>query len=412
MKFQQLGLHPSLLKALELMGYHQPTDIQSKTIPEVLKGKDVLASAQTGTGKTAGFALPLLHQLIHKTKASALQTKALILAPTRELALQISDNIQDYAQFLDLRTVVVYGGVKIGPQIAKLQHGTEILIATPGRLLDLMGQKAIRFNELEHLILDEADRMLDMGFIHDMRRIIKSLPQKRQTLMFSATFAPEVRRLSQQFLYHPIEISANQSNQTAATVQHVLHPVDKAKKSALLSHLIHHQQWSQALIFAKTKHGADKLVRKLAQDGIIAMAIHGDKTQAQRVKALSAFKQGETRYLIATDIAARGIDIDDLPLVVNFDLPQVAEDYVHRIGRTGRAGKTGSAISLVCADEFLMLQQIEKLTKKMIKREDIEGFEATHIVPSSHNPHALKRKVLTKRKTDFKKKPQSHRIKA
>jgi ATP-dependent RNA helicase RhlE len=399
MKFKSFGLHPAIVQALDNIGYQEPTDIQLKTIPTILKGQDVLASAQTGTGKTASFALPLLHQLATQSPATAHHVKSLILAPTRELALQIYENIQEYGQFLNVRTLVVYGGVKIGPQLNKLQHGAEILIATPGRLLDIMGQKAVRFEQLQHLVLDEADRMLDMGFIHDMRRIIKCLPRLRQTLMFSATFAPAIRQLSQQFLNQPIEIAASRSNQTAVTVQQIMHPVDKAKKTMLLSHLIRQRQWPHALIFSKTKHGADKLVRKLAEDGIMAMAIHGDKTQAQRVKALSAFKEAKIRYLIATDIAARGIDIDSLPLVVNYDLPQVAEDYVHRIGRTGRAGKNGHAISLVSADEFTILHQIEKLTKKQIPREDIEGFEATHIVPSSQNPNALKRKVMARQPT-------------
>jgi ATP-dependent RNA helicase RhlE len=393
MIFQKLGLNEQLLKALEHLNYKQPTDIQAKAIPVVLQGRDLLASAQTGTGKTASFALPLLHLLSNKQRASANQTKALILAPTRELALQIHDNIVEYGQFLRLRTSVVYGGVKINPQMMRLRGGTEILIATPGRLLDLMHQRAIRFDQLEYLVLDEADRMLDMGFIHDIKRIMQALPRNRQTMLFSATFPTEIRELCQKFLNQPIEVSVNPPNQTATTVKHMLHPVDKARKTALLSHLIRDKQWPQALIFSKTKHGANKLVKKLAEDGIVSMAIHGDKTQAQRVKALQEFKSGRIRYLIATDIAARGIDIDDLPIVVNFDLPQVAEDYVHRIGRTGRAGKVGHAISLVSADEFLCLKQIEKLTKKQIVREEIEGFEATHILPSSSNPNAVKRKT-------------------
>jgi ATP-dependent RNA helicase RhlE len=403
MNFKDLGLHENLLNALDALNYKEPTEIQQKSIPVVLKGKDILASAQTGTGKTASFALPLLQMLSTKPKASANQTKSLILAPTRELALQIFDNIEEYGQFSKLRATVVYGGVKINPQMMRLRAGTEILIATPGRLLDLIGQRAVRLDQLEYVVLDEADRMLDMGFIHDIRRIMGLLPERRQTLMFSATFPPEVRTLSKKFLRDPVEVSISQANQTAVTVSHILHPVDKAKKTALLSHLIRMQQWPQALIFSKTKHGANKLVKKLAEDGISSMAIHGDKTQGQRVKALSEFKKGEIRYLIATDIAARGIDIDDLSLVVNYDLPQVAEDYVHRIGRTGRAGKSGKAISFVSADEFLCLQQIEKITKKIIPREEIDGFETAHVVPSSTNPNAVKRKVVNRMQAEKQK---------
>lgn len=399
MKFDDFGLKPELLTALEQLGYTEATPIQEKTIPLVLKNIDVLASAQTGTGKTASFALPIMHQLTSTAKANANQTKALILAPTRELALQIFENIEAYGQFLHLRSTVVYGGVKINPQMMRLRSGCEILIATPGRLLDLMGQRAIRFDSLQYLVLDEADRMLDMGFIHDIRRILQALPAKRQTLLFSATFSAEIKNISKKFMQNPQEVHVTLPNQTAVTVSQHLYPVDKAKKTELLSHLIRQQKWEQALVFVKTKHGANKLVKKLATDGILALAIHGDKTQAQRIKALSAFKQGEIRYLIATDIAARGIDIDDLAMVVNFDLPQVAEDYVHRIGRTGRAGKNGQAISLVCADEFVCLQQIERLTKKLIKRIDIEGFEPSHHLPSSKNPNALKQKNRPQFKT-------------
>ena len=398
MRFDHFDLNTNLLKALEQLGYLEATPIQEKTIPLVLKNADVLASAQTGTGKTASFALPIMHKLANGTKALANQTKALILAPTRELALQIFENIEAYGQFLPLRCNVVYGGVKINPQMMRLRSGCEILIATPGRLLDLMGQRAIRFDALQYLVLDEADRMLDMGFIHDIRRILQALPPRRQTLLFSATFSTEIKNLSRKFMHNPQEVHVSPPNQTAVTVTQHLHPVDKAKKTELLSHLIRHKNWEQALIFVKTKHGANKLVKKLAIDGIHSMAIHGDKTQAQRIKALSAFKQGEIRFLIATDIAARGIDIDDLSMVVNFDLPQVAEDYVHRIGRTGRAGKNGIAISLVCADEFLCLKQIEQLTKKLIKRIEVEGFEPSHNLASSQNPNALKRKNRPKPK--------------
>ncbi|NBX84003.1 MAG: DEAD/DEAH box helicase [Gammaproteobacteria bacterium] len=394
MTFANLGLHELLLRALEDEGYKEPTDIQAKAIPVILKGHDMIASAQTGTGKTASFALPMLQKLARINRASGNHTKSLILAPTRELAIQIFENIQSYGRYFKVRTTVVYGGVKINPQMMRLRSGTEILIATPGRLLDLVKQNALRFSELEVVVLDEADRMLDMGFIHDIRRIMSMLPQNRQTLLFSATFADEVKSLAQKFMHQPTEVNVAPPNQTAHTVKHVMHPVDKVKKAELLVHLILENRWPQALIFSKTKHGANKLVKKLASAGIRSMAIHGDKTQAQRQKALNDFKNGTIAYLVATDIAARGIDIDDLPFVVNVDLPHVAEDYVHRIGRTGRAGKTGQAISLVSADEFPYLLAIEKLTKKMIPRVEIDDFEPEHIVPSSNNPNALKRKVV------------------
>lgn len=394
MTFADLGLHELLLRALEEAGYKEPTDIQAKAIPIVLKGHDMIASAQTGTGKTASFALPMLQKLARLNRASGNHTKSLILAPTRELAIQIFENIQAYGRYFKVRTTVVYGGVKINPQMMRLRAGTEILIATPGRLLDLVKQNALRFDQLEMVVLDEADRMLDMGFIHDIRRIMSMLPQKRQTLLFSATFSDEVKSLAQKFLYQPTEVNVAPPNRTAQTVKHVMHPVDKAKKSELLIHLILEHRWPQALIFSKTKHGANKLVKKLASAGIRSMAIHGDKSQAQRQKALNDFKIGALDYLVATDIAARGIDIDDLPFVVNVDLPHVAEDYVHRIGRTGRAGKTGQAISLVSADEFPYLQAIEKLTKKMIPRVEVDGFEPENIIPSTNNPNALKRKVV------------------
>lgn len=401
MSFQNLGLDSAILQALQQLFYTEATPIQAKTIPLVLAEHDVLASAQTGTGKTASFALPILHQLMASSKASTKQAKALILAPTRELALQIFDNFTKYSQFLQLRIAVVYGGVKLNPQITNLQAGVEVLIATPGRLLDLMGQKAIGFEELQYLVLDEADRMLDMGFIHDIRRILQVLPRKRQTLLFSATFSPAIKALAQKFMHMPKEVNVSPANQTAVTISHLIHPVDKAKKTALLSHLIRQQRWEQALIFVKTKHGANRLVKKLAEDGITAMAIHGNKTQAQRVKALDCFKQGKASFLIATDIAARGIDIAALPMVVNYDLPQVAEDYVHRIGRTGRAGKPGQAISLVSADEFLCLKQIEQITKKRIARQDVDGFEPNHLLPSSQNPNAIKAKVMRKKVKKF-----------
>lgn len=383
MTFSTLGLCEPLLRAVLEEGYESPTPIQSHAIPAVLRGQDILASAQTGTGKTAGFALPLLQMIAGQPKASSNCIKVLILAPTRELAAQIHQSITQYSKYLPVRSAVVFGGVKINPQMMKLRAGVEILVATPGRLLDLFSQRAIRFDQLKVLVLDEADRMLDMGFIHDIKKIISMLPRMRQTLLFSATFSNEICQLAKEFLKNPIEINAAPRNVAAVSVSQTLHPVDKARKTELLSHLIRSESWDQALIFARTKHGANKLVKMLALDGIDALAIHGNKSQLQRTKALADFKQGKVRILVATDIAARGIDIDQLPIVVNFDLPNVAEDYVHRIGRTGRAGAVGKAISLVSADEIKQLHDIEKLIKQRIMRTEIDDFEPQHHLPTT-----------------------------
>lgn len=381
MSFSALGLSAPLLRAVLEQGYDKPTPIQAEAIPVVLRGEDLLASAQTGTGKTAGFTLPILQRLSTQSQAKNNQVKVLILAPTRELAAQIHQSIVQYGQYLNLRSTVVFGGVKINPQMMKLRAGVEILVATPGRLLDLFSQKAIRFDELTTLVLDEADRMLDMGFIHDIKKIVSLLPRMRQTLLFSATFSNEICQLAKDFLKKPVEISVAPRNITAVSVVQKVHPVDKSRKAELLSHLIRKGSWEQALVFSRTKHGANKLVKLLAVDGIDSIAIHGNKSQSQRTKALADFKNGKVRILVATDIAARGIDIDQLPIVVNFDLPNVAEDYVHRIGRTGRAGAVGQAISLVSADEFKSLHEIEKLTKQKLKREEIEDFEPNHNLP-------------------------------
>lgn len=383
MTFATLGLSEPLLRALIAQGYNIPTPIQQQAIPVVLGGQDLLASAQTGTGKTASFALPLLHRLSTQARAPSNQAKVLILAPTRELAAQIHQNILEYGQFLTLRTAVVFGGVKINPQMIKLRAGVEILVATPGRLLDLYSQRAIRFDQLETLVLDEADRMLDMGFIHDIKKIMALLPKVRQTLFFSATFSTEVCQLSKVLLNNPVEVSVTPRNTATILVSQKIHPVDKGRKAALLSHLIRNGDWDQALVFSRTKHGANKLVKLLAIDGIEAMAIHGNKSQSQRTKALADFKQGKIHILVATDIAARGIDIDQLPMVVNFDLPNVAEDYVHRIGRTGRAGAAGRAISLVSADEVKQLQDIEKLLKQRLERIEIDDFSPQHVLPNT-----------------------------
>ncbi|VEB35237.1 ATP-dependent RNA helicase RhlE [Legionella sainthelensi] len=399
MSFKSLGLIEPLLQSIDELGYKEPSSIQAQAIPTVLSGKDVLASAQTGTGKTASFVLPILHMLSVKPRATSNRTRTLILTPTRELASQVHENIIQYGRYLSIRSAVVFGGVKINPQMMKLRSGVEILVATPGRLLDLYQQRAIQFDQVDTLVLDEADRMLDMGFIHDMRRIINYLPKKRQNLMFSATFTDEIRGFVKTILNQPVEIDVTPRNTTVVKIKQTVHPVDKSRKAALLSHLIHRNKWDQALVFSKTKHGANKLVKQLAEAQIHAAAIHGNKSQSQRTKALNDFKSGELHILVATDIAARGIDIDQLPCVVNFDLPQVAEDYVHRIGRTGRAGATGLAISLVSADEISQLQSIEKLIQHKLNRIEIEDFEPQHNVPQTTISSTTKKYSQIKKKT-------------
>lgn len=385
MKFTDLGLAEPLLRALQDQGYETPTPIQMQAIPAVLKGGDLLASAQTGTGKTAGFTLPILHRLIQQERAKSNHALVLVLTPTRELAAQVHESVVQYGKYLQIRSAVVFGGVKINPQLMALRSGVEVLVATPGRLLDLHQQNAINFSQIKTLVLDEADRMLDMGFIHDIKRILAKLPAQRQNLLFSATFSDEIRKLAKELLVRPVEIDVAPRNTSAALVAQMIHPVDKSRKAELLSHLIREKCWHQALVFSRTKHGANKLVKLLANDKIDAMAIHGNKSQAQRTKALNDFKSGKIQILVATDIAARGIDIDQLPLVVNFDLPQVAEDYVHRIGRTGRAGAGGQAISLVCADEIHQLGDIEKLIKRRIDRVEVDDFEPAHHLPANTN---------------------------
>lgn len=384
MNFEELGLAEPLLRAIAEQGYQTPSPIQEQAIPAVLKGRDLLASAQTGTGKTAGFALPLLERTSQQGRAKSNHALVLILTPTRELAAQVHESIQQYGKYLPIRSAVVFGGVKINPQLMAMRSGVEILVATPGRLLDLYQQNAIRFEQIHTLVLDEADRMLDMGFIHDIKRILAKLPKARQNLLFSATFSDEIRKLAKELLVNPVEIDVAPRNAAAVKVDQVIHPVDKGKKVALLSHLIREKSWHQALVFSRTKHGANKLVKSLAMDKIDALAIHGNKSQSQRTKALSDFKAGKIQILVATDIAARGIDIEELPLVVNFDLPQVAEDYVHRIGRTGRAGAGGQAISLVSADEINQLKDIERLLKRRIERVEIDDFEPQHTLPASN----------------------------
>ncbi|WP_226663755.1 DEAD/DEAH box helicase [Microbulbifer aggregans] len=407
MLFEDLGLAPELARAVAEQGYTQPTPIQSQAIPVVMRGGDVMAAAQTGTGKTAGFTLPLLHRLSAGERARSNQVRALVLTPTRELAAQVFDNVQSYSQHLPMRHSVVFGGVKINPQMMRLRGGADILVATPGRLLDLFNQRAIKFDRLEALVLDEADRMLDMGFIHDIKKILRILPAKRQNLLFSATFSPEIRALAKGLVNDPVEIDVSPRNTTTETVRQKLHPVDKARKPALLSHLIRENNWHQALVFSRTKHGANRLVKQLESGKISAAAIHGNKSQNARTKALADFKSGKVQILVATDIAARGIDIDQLPQVVNFDLPNVPEDYVHRIGRTGRAGARGQAVSLVSADEIKQLRDIEKLINKQIEREEIEGFEPDHQLPESGGKAG--RGAQVRRDGAPRKKPSSRR---
>ena len=381
MTFQALGLVEPLVRAVHELGYVEPSPIQAQAIPAILRGCDLLGSAQTGTGKTASFVLPILQRTSEKPRAKSNRTRVLILTPTRELAAQVHQSIVQYGVHMTLRSAAVFGGVKISPQMMKLRSGVELLVATPGRLMDLYQQKAIHFDEVDTLILDEADRMLDMGFIHDIKRIIKLLPKNRQNLLFSATFSEDIRTLAKGILNQPLEIDVAPRNATAVAVKQLIHPVDKGRKPALLSHLIHHNKWGQTLVFSRTKHGANRLVKQLAEDRIYAVAIHGNKSQSQRTKALADFKSGEIHILVATDIAARGIDIDSLPCVVNFDLPNVPEDYVHRIGRTARAGASGLAVSLVSADEGPQLHAIEKLLKRTLERVEIDDFEPTHSVP-------------------------------
>ena len=380
MSFSELGLSDCLLRAIEGKGYKTPTPVQEKAIPAILSRRDVMAAAQTGTGKTAAFTLPLLQNLAEGEHAKSNIVRALILTPTRELAAQVGESVATYGKHLSLRTAVVYGGVKINPQMKKLRGGVDVLVATPGRLIDLYNQRAIRLSSLEVLVLDEADRMLDLGFIGDITKIMSLMPKRRQTLLFSATFSHDIRQLSGGILHDPIQIEVSPRNAAAKSVKQSIFEVDKAKKSALLSHLIRRGGWDQALVFTLTKRGADRLTTQLEDDGITAIAIHGDKSQGVRTRALAKFKAGEVRILVATDVAARGLDIEQLPYVVNFDLPKVATDYVHRIGRTGRAGLQGEAISLVTADDVKLLAAIETVFQERITREQEVGFVPKQVV--------------------------------
>jgi ATP-dependent RNA helicase RhlE len=405
MSFSSLGLSAPILTAIDELGYTKPSPIQAQAIPAVLKGRDIMAAAQTGTGKTAGFTLPLLEILSKGERARNNQIRALVLTPTRELAAQVYGNVSEYGQHLALRSSVVFGGVKINPQMMKLRQGADILVATPGRLLDLYNQNAINFKRLEILVLDEADRMLDMGFIHDIKRILKVLPPQRQNLLFSATFSDEIRALAKGLVSNPVEISVTPPNSTVKTVKQWVIPVDKKKKPAALLKLIVDNDWQQALVFSRTKHGANRLATFLEKSGLSVAAIHGNKSQGARIKALANFREGKIKILVATDIAARGLDIDQLPHVVNLDLPNVPADYVHRIGRTGRAGAKGEALSLVSVDEGKELSDIENLIQKHIPRQYLDGFDPVNEVPITR----ISEKKRPPKKPKKPKQPKQHR---
>ena len=376
MSFDSLGLSAELLRAIREHGYTQPTPIQTKAIPVILDGQDILAGAQTGTGKTAGFTLPMLQRLSqHQSTSNRRTIRALVLTPTRELAAQVGESVKNYSRHLPLKSAVIFGGVSINPQIDKLRKGIDILVATPGRLLDHVSQKTLDLSHVEILVLDEADRMLDMGFIRDIRKVLALLPKQRQNLLFSATLSNEIKQLANNLLNKPVLIEVARRNTASELVSQVVHPVDRSRKRELLSFMIGSQNWHQVLVFTRTKHGASRLAEQLGKDGISAAAIHGNKSQGARTRALADFKQNNVRVLVATDIAARGLDIDQLPHVVNFELPNVPEDYVHRIGRTGRAGNDGEARSLVCVDEHKYLRDIERLLKHDIPSNIIPGYE-------------------------------------
>ena len=398
MSFANLGLSADIVRAVSEQGYSQPTPIQKKAIPVALKGLDVLAGAQTGTGKTAGFTLPMLEILSQYNQEKGYRPiRALIVTPTRELASQVSDNVANYSKYLKITSTVVFGGVKINPQIKKLRSGIDILIATPGRLLDHANQKTIDLSKIEILVLDEADRMLDMGFLPDIKRILGLLPKKRQNLLFSATFSDDIKKLADKLLNKPRLIEVAQRNTTAERIEQAVHLVDKGRKRELLSFLIGSGNWKQVLVFVRTKHGANRLTKQLEADGLKSATIHGNKSQGARTKALSDFKNGSIRVLVATDIAARGLDIDQLPHVVNFELPNIPEDYIHRIGRTGRAGNEGEALSLVCVNEYKLLRDIENLLEFNIPKKQIDGFLSDPTVKAMPQDRVLKHKGRSRR---------------
>jgi len=378
MNFEELNLAPAIMQAVRELGYENPTPIQAQAIPAVLAGQDLLAGAQTGTGKTAAFTLPLLHKLSvsepGKNRFGGKAIRALVLTPTRELAAQVEESVRDYGKYLKLDSTVIFGGVGMNPQISKIKKGVDILVATPGRLLDLQGQGFLDLSSIEILVLDEADRMLDMGFIHDVKKVLALVPKEKQSLLFSATFSDEIRELAANLLKNPQSIQVTPSNTTVQRITQVIHPVGRSKKKDVLLHIIQKHDWSQVLVFTRTKFGANNVADFLTKNGVKAMALHGNKSQTARTQALAGFKSGEIRALVATDIAARGIDIEDLPHVVNFEIPNVSEDYVHRIGRTGRAGASGEAVSLVCLDEEGFMMDIERFTKQEIPVQLLEGF--------------------------------------
>ena len=385
MPFLSLGLSPELARAVADKGYATPTPIQAQAIPLILEGRDLMGSAQTGTGKTAGFTLPILQRLDRSPRQGKDRSvRALVVVPTRELAIQVGRNVEDYGKWLRLESAVVFGGVNINPQKQKLARGVDFLVATPGRLLDLANQKAVDLSRVEVLVLDEADRMLDMGFIRDIRKLLALLPQKKQTLLFSATFSEAIKQLAAGLLHSPALVEVGRRNDPVESVEQLIHPVDKNRKRELLSWLIGSNNWQQVLVFGRTKHGANRLAKQLNSDGIRATAIHGNKSQNARTEALASFKSGKVQVLVATDIAARGLDIVQLPHVINYELPHVAEDYVHRIGRTGRAGHRGHAISLVCGEESGQLRDIERFIKREIPRQVVDGYQAdlTAVAPA------------------------------
>ncbi|MGG6297613.1 DEAD/DEAH box helicase [Leptolyngbya sp. AN02str] len=410
MTFASLGLSAELLRAIAEQGYTEPTPIQQQVIPAILNGQDILASAPTGTGKTAGFTLPLLQRLGKGAPPKGPRMpRVLILAPTRELAMQVSESVSTYGQHLPWRSGVVYGGVKFGPQVQQLRRGVDVLVATPGRLLDHVGQQTLDLSQVEILVLDECDRMLDMGFIHDIRKILAMVPTERQTLLFSATFSKPIQQLANTLLKSPILVEVAPRNAASEQVQQVVFPVDRDRKRELLSYMIGFHNWKQVLVFTRTKHGANRLAEQLARDGLKTAAIHGNKSQAARTRALAHFKQGSVRVLVATDVAARGLDIDQLPFVVNYELPMVAEDYVHRIGRTGRAGNEGQAISLVSTDEYSLLQGIERLLKRSLPQEIIAGYEPTRPARSSQASAPSRRTSSNSRQKPARQQPDRER---
>ncbi len=399
MLFEKLGLRPEILVGVKKQGYVEPTSIQEHAIPVILQGRDILAGAQTGTGKTAAFTLPLLHLLSNNNKSHTKSPRSIILTPTRELAAQVGESIKTYGTGLNLKSTTIFGGVGINPQIKALRRGVDIVIGTPGRLLDLIGQKILDLSRIEIMILDEADRMLDMGFIHDIRKILRQVPKSRQTLFFSATYSKEIKKLADTILRNPELVEVARQNTAAENVDQGVYFVPKSRKRELISHLIKEGEWSQVLVFTRTKHGANRLAKQLLIDGITATAIHGNKSQAARTRALSEFKELKVRVLVATDIASRGLDIDRLPHVVNYELPEVPEDYVHRIGRTGRAGCSGKAISLVMNEEKKLLRAIERLIKKTVPVNEIDGFSEPRAVDKRQSDNSNDRRPQRRRRS-------------